>query len=185
MSTPIVVTETNQVVSSSVLSTEVITVLEPQVLLVTSESTTTVVNTEHENIVQQLEQVAVVTSSTQGPQGPPGASDNYVYLVAATAIGGNRAVAVNSSGLTYAGTTSTNILGISVSAVDAGQLAQIQISGIITEPSWNWLPQTPIFVSDSGILTQQVPETGSLFIVGYPVLSTQIFIDKQAPILLG
>ena len=155
-------------------------------ILVELGTNAVVVSSDTANIVSYApETYTTVSVGTQGPQGIPGASDNYVYLVAATDIGGHRAVAATSTGLTYAGTTSTNILGISVSAVVAGQLAQIQISGIITEPSWNWLPQTPIFVSDSGVLTQQVPETGSLFIVGYPVLSTQIFIDKQAPILLG
>ena len=165
---------------------EVVVATSNNNILVEAPYTNVVVSSGTSTVISYIqESYTPVSVGMQGPQGIPGASDNYVYLVASEAIGGHRAVTTNLAGLVYATTTSTNILGISVGSVSSGQLAQVQISGIITEPSWNWVLGNPIFVSDTGLLTQQVPETGALFIIGYPVRSTQIFIDKQAPILLG
>lgn len=166
----------------------------PEVIISTSvnnavvniNSTNVVSTTNTSNVVQYVDQeYTPVSVGIQGPQGIPGASDNYIYLVATETIGGSRAVSASASGAVYSSTNSNSVLGISTGAVLAGAVIQIQISGIFTEPSWNWTLNQPIFVSNSGILTQQVPETGALLIIGYPVLSTQIFIDKQAPILLG
>lgn len=187
MNTPVVATETDQIVSLTVTNTEIVTTTQAQTLLVSSESATAVVSTEHENIVQQTAQTAVITSSAQGPQGAPGQSDNFVYLLTAVPLNGHRAVASNSSGyLIYPDTTLENntVLGITTGASSQEQLAQVQISGILTEPSWNWASNNPVFIGNMGLLTQTPPTSGSICVIGYAITSTKLFIDKQPAIFI-
>lgn len=107
--------------------------------LVNVSVTNVVVSNDTSNIVRYIQETHTpVAIGIQGPQGIPGASDNFIYLVAAENLGGSRAISASASGAIYASTSSINILGISAGATSAGQVAQIQISGIITEPSWSW-----------------------------------------------
>lgn len=166
----------------------------PEVVLATSTNNVlvavpeinVVTNKDSSNVITYVtESYTPVSIGIQGPQGIQGDSDNYVMLLAGTNLGGHRAVTSSALGVVYATGTSSNVIGITTGSVLTGGIAQVQISGVLTEPSWNWALNLPIFVGDNGVLTQQVPSDGSLFIIGYPILATQIFIDKQAPILLG
>lgn len=130
----------------------------------------------------------------QGPEGPagspgaPGASTQFEYYVSAVALGGNRAVTVNSIGqLVYPDTTQVNswCLGITKHSAVVGEQVQVQIIGTQQEPSWNWTPGEPIFVHANGGLSQTQPTTGQLIVVGTAQTPTSIFIDINTPIYMG
>jgi hypothetical protein len=69
--------------------------------------------------------------------------------------------------------------------VAAGALAQIQTGGLMSEGSWSWIPDLPVFVGAAGTLTQVAPLAGFNLIVGIATSSTQIFIGAKSPIVLS
>lgn len=130
----------------------------------------------------------IVASGGQGPQGIPGQSLTHIYMTSGASLNGHRVVIPDASGNVVHPVVLTEtdvVVGITLGAVNAGDVAEIQIAGTITEPSWNWTLGLPIFVGANGILTQSVPTSGIIQIVAYPILSNRILIDKQQPIIIG
>ena len=168
---------------------ELVVIETPAAIVVTEESINNVVTTDVNNYVIESNETSKVVASLgqQGPQGPPGASTTFIYVIAGQDLGGNRAVSTNSQGLlVYPDLTQLDqtVLGITTSATMNGMLAEVQIAGIQTEPSWSWQPGLPIFVSTLGTLTQQVPNNNTMLQIARPVTQTKIFVDVQQPIYL-
>ncbi len=111
---------------------------------------------------------------------------NTETVVAAEALGGHRAVTVDGY---YAGNNiaghAGKILGITTGAASAGAVATVQTHGKLTEPSWNWLVGSMVFLSTNGQLTQTPPTDGFRIILGRPVTATTLFVDISEPINLG
>ena len=126
----------------------------------------------------------------QGPQGIPGpAGDDTVQHIAAISLGGHRLVVLNSSSQAiYADnsnlTHKDKILGLTTGAVTAGATATIQTYGEISEVSWSWTLDLPIYASTDGLLTQTPPTTGFLVIVGFPISTTSMFISIKESLTL-
>lgn len=138
----------------------------------------------HTNVEVQ----AVVLGGNQGIQGPPGDSTQSVYLLSSIPVGGNRIVATNALGkLVYPDPNlqQNTLVGITKHSATPDQLTEVQITGIMSEPSWSWDTTQPIYWTANGILTQVPPTIGTLQVVGYPVTPTSMIIDKQTPITLG
>jgi len=140
-------------------------------------------------IVTREPEITLIDVGTQGPPGPPGEMGAaYVEFPAAVPLGGNRMVRVLAGEAVYADHTTVAdanlVLGITRGAVSAGALAQIQTGGLMTEPSWAWTPDAPVFVGPVGTLTQVPPTTGFNLIVGVATSPTQIFIGARLPIVL-
>lgn len=158
-------------------------------VVVTQASTTTVTQEVLGNLVHEDEvREHVVQGGIQGPPGVPGASNQFEYVVAGQAIGGNRAVTVNNVGqLVYPDISSpdSRVYGITTHSSVQGELTTVQITGTQTEPSWNWDVTLPVFVGANGTLTQTAPVTGQTLVVGYPNGPTKLFIDRQPPIYMG
>lgn len=181
--------ETN-VVNTSTVS---VTVTETSIPIVVSIDGTVgvVTSTQTNNISTEVDKsTTVVSSGEQGPQGIPGDSINYVNLLSGQALSGHKVVSSNNLGYAvYADSTvadtGNKVLGITTGAVSNGSIAQIQIVGVLEEPTWSWNLIDPIFIGTNGQLTQTPPETGYLYIVAFPMTPTKIFIDKQPPIMLG
>jgi Major tropism determinant N-terminal domain len=108
---------------------------------------------------------------------------------AGEALGGHRVVVLTPSGLMYASATNINhvnrIVGITLSAYSSGVPAYYTREGIVTEPSWTWNTTSPIYLADTGLLTQTpVNTTGFVMIVAMPLTSTSIYFSLKTPILL-
>ena len=126
----------------------------------------------------------------QGEQGIPGPSGlaNLEYP-AAIAISGNMVCTLNDSGqVIYADNTilshAIKVMGISCGGVSIGGTVYIQPDGAMTEPSWNWTLDLPIFLSVNGLMTQTPPSAGFSMIVGFPISSTSMIIVLHDPIIL-
>jgi hypothetical protein len=70
-------------------------------------------------------------------------------------------------------------------ASSIGDTATIQTGGEMTEPSWSWVLDTPIWLSSSGTLTQVAPVTGFSLIVAFPISATKAIINLREPIFLN
>lgn len=113
-----------------------------------------------------------------------------VQITAESALGGHRVVLVNpaTGKLVYADkdtpTHVNNIVGMTTGAVAADAVASVLYSGTIDEPSWTWALNQPVYLGNSGLLTQTLPTTGFIFIFGVPLLATRLLLTRQSPVVL-
>lgn len=124
----------------------------------------------------------------QGPQGPPGIG-NSVLVTATTAIGGNRAVMGDGAGsIAYADSSNLahrgKCIGLTMTAASAGGTVEIAVSGDVTEPTWNW-SLGPVYLGTNGLLTQTVPTSGYIQVIGTAMSPTRMTISIQQPIILN
>ena len=121
-----------------------------------------------------------------GPAGPPGPSGTAIYeFVAQAPMGGHRIIALDEAGVpVYASNddpdSALRAVGISLNAADIGGTIRVQAEGAITEPSWGWLTDRPVYLGKDGLLTQTVPtypDAQVAMIVGFPISPTSIFFN--------
>ncbi|MDN6885278.1 hypothetical protein QMO14_16860 [Variovorax sp. CAN2819] len=158
-------------------------------VLETPSDESVTVDADETVVVTREPEFILLDIGTQGPPGVPGAmGEAYVEFPAAVPLGGHRAVRLLGGEAIYADHTvvadANVVLGITRGAAAAGALAQIQFGGLMTEPSWAWTPDQPVFVGLAGVLTQTPPTSGFSLIVGIATLPTQILIGAKAPIVL-
>lgn len=164
------------------------------------ESVTVVSYGEDVTVVSQEAIVTVVDVGFQGPagrtgeQGIPGPAGGTAYtLMSDVPLGGHRAIIPEVVGMDtfarYASnldlTHANKVIGITVAASAADTPASIVRSGEVTEPSWNWTMNMPVYLGDNGLLTQTPPEAPALFslIVGFPITATKLFVSIREPII--
>lgn len=110
----------------------------------------------------------------------PGGNTDLTYT-AATTLSALRAVTLDNSGqATYATNTTlanAQVLGVTVTAANAGSPVQIRTIGVMSDPSWNFV-KGPVFLGTNGALTQSAP-TGGLVVapIGRALSQTTIYID--------
>jgi hypothetical protein len=106
----------------------------------------------------------------------------------AAALSSSRAVSVALDGrVAYPDRTLTDdamrfigILMTSASAAD--ESVTVRRQGRVSELAWSWTPG-PVWVGDSGVLTQTPPASGWLLRVGTAINATTIDIEPEPPIL--
>ena len=118
---------------------------------------------------------------------PSGAS--FLRKIADIPLSGHRAVYIkDNSKVNYAdkddATSALMLLGITVSAADADMPVDVQYGGELVEPSWNWVVNSPVYLGNSGVLTQTLPTTGLIRQIGIPSSPTSLFIEIQPIIKL-
>lgn len=135
--------------------------------------------------------VTVVGKGAQGPAGPEGpvgpAGGDVIVLPAATDLGGHRVVRSNSGFAGYADAYDPDhgddVLGVTLGAAVAEDDVQIQVGGVVTEPSWSWVPEEPIFLGADGLPTQAVPtDAAFLLVIGFSETPTSMRVRIESPI---
>lgn len=143
--------------------------------------------------VQQLPaETQVVTSFRAGPpglRGPAGSGSDITYKAAGN-LSGHRVMRSTGNGFCdYADAANVAhaalVVGISSSAVVTGADVSVQNSGRMTEPSWTWVPELPVFCGSMGVLTQTPPTTGFQIILGVAEDATSIIIKLSNPLILA
>lgn len=162
---------------------------QPADLVETASDEVVTADGEDTVIVTREPEITLLDVGTQGPPGRPGdVGQSYVEFPAAVPLGGNRVARVLGGLAVYADHATVAdanlVLGITRGAVAAGALAQIQTGGLMTESSWAWTPDLPVFVGPVGTLTQTAPLSGFNLIVGIATSPTQIYIGAKTPIVL-
>lgn len=127
---------------------------------------------------------AVATGGNGSSSGGTGAQ-----ITVQSAVSGHKLVSIIGGNMVYADSTNLahigKISGLTTNAADAGGTVVISDYGPITESSWTFTPDLPLYVGTNGVMTQTPPETGFSQIVGYAITSTTIFLNFQPPIILG
>lgn len=122
----------------------------------------------------------------KGDPGPPGPPGTAIYeFVAQAPMGGHRIIALDEAGVpVYASNddpdSALRAVGISLNAADIGGTIRVQAEGAITEPSWGWLTDRPVYLGKDGLLTQTAPtypDAQVAMIVGFPISPTSIFFS--------
>jgi len=137
-----------------------------------------------------LQVSAPVYIGQRGVDGAPGVAGGVVVqCTAGEALGGHRAVVLNAAAAAvYASNTVPEhlhkVLGLTTGAVILGAEATVQTGGEMTEPTWAWTLDAPIFLGENGLLTQTEPTTGFSLVVAFPVTATKIFIKLREPLAL-
>ena len=123
----------------------------------------------------------------KGEQGDVGSSAVLHTVTAGEILFGHRVVRI-ANGMAYV----TNCLdrnhvgeaiGLTTGAATVGQQVQIQLSGILTEDSWNFFPGR-VYLSQTGTLTSTPPTSGFLQLVGRAISPQTILILLPNPIIL-
>lgn len=116
-------------------------------------------------------------------------SGPIIERLAKADLGGHRAVRFNDDGVNYADSSElghkAGAIGITRGASDLGELAEVQVFGVLQEGGWNWTPGEWIYVGSSGLLTQVSPTSGWSQRIAIAETSTRIFVSPQKPIVKG
>lgn len=126
----------------------------------------------------------------QGPQGDPGAVGSVLTKTASAAIGGHRVVvASGADGVLVADLSDAShlhrVIGITEGAAGLGDSIDVRYAGEMTEGSWSWTPDAPIYVGAAGVLTQTPPLGAWLRIVAVAISATRIVVGLREPVRLA
>jgi hypothetical protein len=127
-----------------------------------------------------------------GPQGPPGESGGdtervTVTKVASHPISGHRLICADNTGrAVYASHSDTltthRVLGLSTHAAAFNTNVQILSAGEITDDTWDWDTDLPVFLGLNGLLTQTMPTYGAILPVAFPVTSQTLRVKIGEPV---
>ena len=128
-------------------------------------------------------QISAGAPGPSGAQGIPG-SAGLLSATADAALSGHSVVLLTSTGADLASSATLShmnrVVGITLGAAVMGDAVSILTSGSITEPGWSWNTALPIFLSQSGGLTQTVPTVGAgdafSQVVAMPTSATSILV---------
>lgn len=141
---------------------------------------------ECESLIQEVVRLEIVEVAIQGPPGPPGpAGGSSVQRQAGTTVSALLVVYENANvvwPLDYQDEQNIfEILGVSLTAADAGQNLNIQRSGVINDNSWNWQVGR-VYLGANGTLTQTPKEDGFSVLIGTAVSPNRLLLNIQDPI---
>ncbi|QEY62556.1 hypothetical protein FXN65_10890 [Metapseudomonas lalkuanensis] len=140
-------------------------------------------------ITQEQTEVVVIAAAEQGPPGPQGipgpAGGSSLQRLAGEVVSALRVlyeVDGEVFALDYRDAEHIDLLlGVSLTAADAGQPLNIQRTGVIEDVGWSWQPGR-IWLGIDGQLTQTPPVDGFDVLLGAAVSATRITLNLQDPI---
>lgn len=108
---------------------------------------------------------------------------------AGEALGGHRMVALQSGELFYADHSNlayaASVVGMTMGAVAQGETAEVMHSGRLSEPSWSFTPDAPLFLSANGLVSHTAPTAGFVLEVGTAVSATEIIVQIGKAFIKG
>lgn len=144
---------------------------------------------EGDLLVVSEENTTIFGIGIQGPAGIDGAVSQTISKLASQNLSGHRVVYqdgaatvnyVDNQNLAH----SQLVLGITKNAVNSGASVDVQFSGEMTEPSWNWVIGELVFCGANGVLTQTPNTSGFLQRVGIAIAPTVLKVEIEEPIYL-
>lgn len=107
---------------------------------------------------------------------------------AATTVSALRLVTESASGVSPLDPTDdgqvAGLLGVSISAGDAGDEIRIKTGGTIDDAGWSWAPGF-VYAGANGTLTQTYPASGWEIVVGYAPSATRLNLTFDEPVKLA
>lgn len=163
------------------------------VVIIVEDGETVVYDVDYD-VIECLDEdfILLEDCGTQGPPGPPGSSSTLTDIViAGETIGGHRCVTLGPDGLAYyadnqASAVANGALWISTHAALIGEPLQVCTYGPITEPSWTWTPNLPVYLALNGFLTQTAPVSPARFLaqIGMAQSPTTLHVTRFQSIVL-
>lgn len=145
-------------------------------------------------VVELDAETQIISEGFQGPpgqQGAQGVSAGAIQRTAPFAMSGHRIVAEVGGQLVYASAATPahagQILGMTMNAADPGAFVEIRQDGDVTEPSWSFTPDRPVYLGANGQLTQTpptAPDFAFLQVIGFATAANRIFLNPTPPIYL-
>ena len=145
-----------------------------------------IVNVERPNVTidigngvtVDIEQPQITLDIATGGLVPIG---NDVSFTAGVNLSALRAVTTDANGDAVYASNDTlqnaQVVGLTATAANAGQVVTVKTSGIIADASWNWT-KGAVFLGTNGTLTQTAPTGGAVIVhVGKALTTTQLQID--------
>ena len=128
-----------------------------------------------------------ISVGAKGKDGIDGDAGSSVRRIADIALGGHRCVITTATGITYADSSNIThlglVLGITTSAVLAGEEVAISTVGEVIEPSWSFALGN-VYVGLNGNLTQIVPLSGFIQIIGVAISPTVLLVAPKIAITI-
>lgn len=128
----------------------------------------------------------VTLDDVQGPPGPPGSSEGVrITRTAGEVLAGHRVVTTDEMGhLVYCSLERAAVgpLWLTVGAALAGEPVEVVPLGEVTEPSWAWVPETPVYLAEGGVLSSAPSGDTVSVIVGTALTPTTIFFNPSTPV---
>ena len=182
----IIIIQQEEIAPLEIVEREIL--LAEQVTPIAIESSAVeVVTLESETyIVDEVPQISILTVGEPGPKGDigePGPSgEGTLTKIAGMILGGHRVIVLDAVGQAiYADHTDIThrdkVLGLTLGAALEDAEVSIKTYGEITEPSWTWTLNEPVYLGTLGQLTQVLPITGFLMRIGFPIASDKLFVD--------
>lgn len=124
-----------------------------------------------------------------GPKGDPGVTGgSSLTKIAFDNVSALKAVYATSNGTVSHATLSTvattQVIGIAKGSALPASSVQVQPSGQMQDPSWNWIPGQSIYLSNNGNLTQTLPTTSWHVELAVADATNSIIINIQPSIFL-
>lgn len=79
---------------------------------------------------------------------------------------------------------SESVVGILEAVLNPGESARAIAQGLLSDNSFNFQLNKPIFLGNNGNLTQDIPTTGFVKQLAYPVTSSKIYVKINSSIIL-
>jgi hypothetical protein len=160
--------------------------LSDGVIKVTEQVNSIITETNEAVIIKDVSIEKIVVMSPTGIQGPPGQpGSSSINITAGMSIGGHRAISTLNGFAVYADKDTNRIIGISEHAANEGDVLMVVLTGEVSETSWNWTPESPLYLGTNGMITHDVPTSGYLTEIGIAITPTKILLDIKTPILLA
>jgi len=122
--------------------------------------------------------------------GAPNASSvTHETITAGAVLSANKVVVPDSSGkFVYADKDTLShmhcVYGVTTQSIELDATGIVQTYGQLSNNTWSWVIGNPIYLGNSGELTQTAPSSGFCSVVGFAVTATKMFIDIGVPIEL-
>lgn len=118
-----------------------------------------------------------------------GAAAATITFTAGQVLSGHRVVTTNGAGQAiYADVANAahvnGVVGLTTNAALLGGDVTVVDSGQVSEPSWNWSTNLPIYLTGMGQLTQTLPTTGFALQIAVPTSATSVIVAIKMPIFL-
>lgn len=160
-------------------------------LLVVHETEILAEEAQESVLVEQVEEIEILAVAEQGPPGRPGepgpAGGASVQRMAGTNLSALLAVyELNGVVRALSADDALHIdllLGITLTAAQAGELVNVQRLGTIEDLGWNW-GAGRIYLGSNGSLTQTPPTSGFDLLIGSATSPTRVALNLQDPISL-
>ena len=163
----------------------------PEILVITDAELLVLPGDPALEVLDSTQGAELLEVAQQGPPGGQGATGapggTAVSAIAGQALGGHRAIVLDATGAAFYADCAVpghfgRLAGVTQGAAITGDSVTVIGSGVMTEPSWAWTADAPVFLGSAGLLTQTVPVTGFLQIIGIALSATTLFINPREPL---